>query len=142
MDALNRVSLIQVSGRVIDLRDKTILLAPLAAEARKVHIGWRRNRQLQAAMADVQQLQDDIESRCNAPFWTSVAHGTLKRGWKNPLLELRREVEKAVPLAWEHIEAKAAGRRPKTSLELGISKAFVPAIRKADSLLADAYAVS
>lgn len=109
-------------------------------ESRQGHIGWRSSRQLRAALVDVQQLEDDIASRCNAPFLTAVARGTLKRGWKNPLLELRREVEKAVPLAWEHINAKAAGRRPKTTLDVGISKAFVPAIRLADSLLADAYA--
>lgn len=139
MEPVNRADLIRVVARVIELQDRFLLIAPLATEARKRHVGWRRNRELLAAIAGLDQVREDVESRCNAPFWRGIARGTIKRGWSNPLLELRREVEKAVPLAWEHIEAKAAGRRPKTSLDLGIRKAFVPAIRKADSLLSDAY---
>jgi len=139
LDFVNRESLIRVAARVIELRNKTILTAPSIVEARKRHPGWRKSRELSAALAELEVIRGDIESRCNAPFWSSIARGTLKRGWKNPLLELRREVEKAVSLAREHIDAKAAGRRPKTALEVGIRRAFEPAIQKADSLLREAY---
>lgn len=139
MEPVNRAELIQVVARVFELRNRLLLIAPLATEARMRHVGWRRNRELQAAIAELERVRGDVESRCNAPFWRGIARGTLKRGWSNPLLELRREVEKAVPLAWEHIEAKAAGRRPKTALDVGIRRAFEPAIQMGDSLLHEAY---
>lgn len=60
-----------------------------------------------------------------------------------PLFEdgLKFQVSNSQGFYYE-LHGKAAGRRPKTTLGIGIRKAFIPAIRVADSLLAAAYVTS